>query len=514
MVDERKTPHTPSKPVILIVDDNPANLRVITEHLKTCGYKTPVASDGTIAIQRAKHIQPDLILLDVVMPGIDGFETCRRLKADDVTKDIPIIFMTALTSLEDKVRGFQEGAVDYITKPIQLEEVLARVSTHLRLRELTRHLQAQAAEIRALNEQLKAENIQVRSDLRESEQKYNLLVEEITEGYFVLQEERLVFANQVFCEMHGYRLNELTGREFLDVIAPESHQEVNALYHNSSSEMPLTHLFQYMRLTQDGQHLPTEMTMKATMYENKPVKIGICRDISERLQMEHRMNEAERLAYIGRITTSLSHEIRNPLSAIKMNLQMLEEDDALFDEYARRSIEISINEVMRLERILNQLLDFAKPVKLHIEPCSFNEMLSSCFEVLRVKFEQKELNVISSYDPTIRLVQVDEEKLRQAVMNLLLNAIEVSEPDQTIWLSSRYHPEKEPAEIEIIIEDEGHGITEQALPHLFEPFFTTKTKGTGLGLTNVKQLTEAHGGRVHAENRSPQGTIFRMWLPC
>ncbi len=338
--------------------------------------------------------------------------------------------------------------------------------------------------------------------------------EEITEGYFVLQEDRIVFANQVFCEMHGYRLDELTGREFLHVIAPESHQDVQVFYRNSHSETAVSHLFQYMRLTKDGQHLPTEMTMKSTTYESTLVKIGICRDISERLQMEQRMNEAERLAYIGRITTSLSHEIRNPLSAIKMNLQMLEEYEGLFDEDARRSIEISINEMMRLERILNQLLDFAKPVRLHIEPCVLNDMLSSCVEMLNVKFESKELQVVCSLDPTIHLIQLDQEKLRQAVINLLLNALEVSEQHDTIRLSSRYHQKKEGAEIEIVVEDEGHGIAEQDLPHIFDPFFTTKTQGTGLGLTNVKHVTEAHGGRVNVENRAPQGTIFRMRLPC
>ncbi|HDN27901.1 MAG TPA: response regulator [Thioploca sp.] len=151
---------------ILIVDDNPSNLGVLSDYLDEHGLKTRVATDGELALQRAQHIQPDLILLDVIMPGIDGFETCRRLKANDTTKNIPVIFMTALESVEDKVKGFQVGGVDYITKPIQDEEVLARVTTHLHIQDLTLKLQKRNQEIMRLNEQLKDENLRMKSELK------------------------------------------------------------------------------------------------------------------------------------------------------------------------------------------------------------------------------------------------------------------------------------------------------------------------------------------------------------
>ncbi len=119
--------------LILIIDDNATNLGVITDYLSEQGFKIMIARNGELGIKRAQAAKPSLILLDVMMPGIDGFETCRLLKADERTKDIPIIFMTALSDVEDKVKGFQVGGVDYITKPIQHEEVFARVKTHLRI---------------------------------------------------------------------------------------------------------------------------------------------------------------------------------------------------------------------------------------------------------------------------------------------------------------------------------------------------------------------------------------------
>ena len=119
---------------ILIVDDTPTNLKVLFALLNQSGFKVSIAKSGENALEKVKEVLPDLILLDVMMPGIDGFETCRRLKADPRTKDIPVIFMTVLSEVVDKVKGLSMGAVDYITKPIEQEEVLARINVHLELR--------------------------------------------------------------------------------------------------------------------------------------------------------------------------------------------------------------------------------------------------------------------------------------------------------------------------------------------------------------------------------------------
>lgn len=128
---------------ILIVDDNATNLKVLTNLLEDYGFTLLVARDGLSAIETAQYAQPDLILLDVMMPGLDGFATCERLKEDINTEDIPVIFMTALNQSQNKVKGFQVGAVDYVTKPLQHAEVIARVTTHLRVRALSKKLQDQ-----------------------------------------------------------------------------------------------------------------------------------------------------------------------------------------------------------------------------------------------------------------------------------------------------------------------------------------------------------------------------------
>jgi len=126
---------------ILIVDDNPTNLDVLFEYLDGSGFEIYVAEDGESALEQTKYGKPDIILLDVMMPGINGLETCRRLKSRPEHAHIPVIFMTALSDPEDKVKGFQAGAVDYVTKPFQHSEVLARVQTHLKISQLQNALQ-------------------------------------------------------------------------------------------------------------------------------------------------------------------------------------------------------------------------------------------------------------------------------------------------------------------------------------------------------------------------------------
>lgn len=162
---------------ILIVDDTPVNLAMIVEYLEGYGFAIRTARSGETALRSIHYDPPHLILLDILMPGIDGFETCRRLQADERTRDIPVIFMTALTNTEDKVKAFETGAVDYVTKPLQHAEVLARILTHLRQRTFTRDLQEQNRQLTYSNQVEKARLFeavnQQRTQLRTLTQKLN-----------------------------------------------------------------------------------------------------------------------------------------------------------------------------------------------------------------------------------------------------------------------------------------------------------------------------------------------------
>jgi diguanylate cyclase (GGDEF)-like protein len=137
---------------ILIVDDNPSNLRTLIDYLEQCGFETSVATGGERALRQLELFQPDLILLDILMPDMNGFDTCRHLKSNEKTRDIPVIFMTALSDTISKVAGFEAGGVDYVAKPFQYEELLARINAHLTIRTLQKEMQKQNVRFRELAE--------------------------------------------------------------------------------------------------------------------------------------------------------------------------------------------------------------------------------------------------------------------------------------------------------------------------------------------------------------------------
>ncbi|MEL6494627.1 MAG: response regulator [Cyanobacteria bacterium J06623_7] len=186
---------------ILVVDDNSTNLSVIVDYLEEHDFTTLISKDGESSIRRAKYAKPDLILLDILMPGIDGYETCLRLKADPETKDVPIIFMTALSSIEDKVKGFEVGAIDYVTKPIHPQEVLARIQLHLRLRYMTSTLTQQnqrlqtevkqrieiEQQLKVFNEQLETKIEQRTWDLKQTNQSLRQEVQEREKAEILLR---------------------------------------------------------------------------------------------------------------------------------------------------------------------------------------------------------------------------------------------------------------------------------------------------------------------------------------
>ncbi|MBZ8180186.1 PAS domain S-box protein [Oscillatoria salina] len=211
---------------IMIVDDRPNNLKLLYSFLQEEGFQVLVAKSGESALRKLAKVSPDLILLDVMMPGMDGFETCRRLKVMRRTRDIPTIFMTALTDKLDKVKGFEVGAVDYITKPFWQEEVLARINFHLQLR-------AAHQELAQKNQQLEQEirsREQAEAALRESESKLRQIVNSIRDCFWMIdvQMKQVIYVSPAFEEIWGRSCQSIYDRRevWLESIHPEDRQKV------------------------------------------------------------------------------------------------------------------------------------------------------------------------------------------------------------------------------------------------------------------------------------------------
>ncbi len=226
----------PEKYSILVVDDVPANLAVVSEHLVRSGFQIKVAGSGETGLKIAQNTLPDLILLDVMLPGMDGYDVCRLLKVDIKTRDIPVIFMTAMTQTEHKIKGFKAGGVDYITKPLQQEEVLARVSTHLHLRELTLKLKESKCDLEKrilertsalaeantlLKKQIK-EREKAQSALVRSEGEYRSLAETSPDNIIRYDTQcRTIYCNPSLEETLGLKAESILGKTPVELVHDE-----------------------------------------------------------------------------------------------------------------------------------------------------------------------------------------------------------------------------------------------------------------------------------------------------
>ena len=284
------------KQLILIVDDVPRNIQVIGTILRKKGFLVSIAQSGSQALNIIDQSRPDLILLDIVMPGMDGFETCRRLKTNSVTTDIPVIFLSALSDTVDKVKGLNIGAVDYVTKPIEPEELLARINTHLTIQSLRRELK----DINVTLEEkvlLRTQELARKNEaLRESEERYRLLVETMNEGLSVLNSNgRLTYANPKYIEMLGYSPDEMLDHDAADFL-DEANRTVfeEQLFRRREGEHGV---YEIEWTKKDGSKIATLMSPQPIFddFGNYQGSFAVITDVTERKRAEEGLQRLHNL---------------------------------------------------------------------------------------------------------------------------------------------------------------------------------------------------------------------------
>jgi PAS domain S-box-containing protein len=241
---------------ILVVDDTPANLRLLAGMLTEQGYRVRPAKSGAIALSSVQQDPPDLVLLDIIMPNMSGYEVCEQLKADERTRDIPVIFLSAKTDVFDKVKAFELGAVDYITKPFQSEEVVARVQTHLTIRRLQHQLLEQMTRLQTL-------------------------ADAAFEGILFLEDRQILDVNQNAVDLFGYQRAELIGRNIVELMAPES-REMLLNRQCAKNTIP----FEAQVLRKDGRLVPIEIQTKTIVSQGHEMCVAAMRDLSGQKAME------------------------------------------------------------------------------------------------------------------------------------------------------------------------------------------------------------------------------------
>jgi PAS domain S-box-containing protein len=260
---ERKDKETDS-PQILIVDDLKDNLKLLTDILADNGYTVRAANSGELALRSIKFELPDLILLDINMPQMDGFEVCKRLKLDEGTRRIPVIFISALDDVASKVEGFTIGGVDYITKPFKAEEVLARVKTHLSLSQMQKQLELQNARLR----QEISERTQAEEEARSNRRQLTDIIEFLPDATLAIDmEKRVIIWNKAIEKMTGIPASEMIGKGDYAYTIPfygDAQPQLMDLVFLDDEEI----MARYPNLTREGDSLMAEVFCPA-LYNNE-----------------------------------------------------------------------------------------------------------------------------------------------------------------------------------------------------------------------------------------------------
>ncbi|MGK7903601.1 MAG: response regulator [Hormoscilla sp.] len=489
---------------ILVVDDNHKNLQLLVEILSNKGYKARPAKSGEVALRSVASSKPDLILLDIRMPEMDGYAVCEALKAEAETREIPIIFISALTETVDKVKGFDLGCVDFITKPFQAEEVLARVESHLTQRRLQQELEEKNQQLQLLER----------------------AIESSANGIIVTDPTRpdnpIIYVNPGFENITGYTAAEAIGKNGRFLCGDKKDQdEFTEVRHAIETGRSCQVVLQNFR--KNGKIFWNQLSISPVHDKNGKVTnfVEVITDISDRKEMEVALAKAKEAAEVANRAKSaflanMSHELRTPLNAILGFTQLLAKDRNITPSQ-QSNLDIITRSGEYLLTLINQVLDVSKieAGRMTLNETNFDLylLLDNIRDLFGLKGQQKGLQLIVDRPEDLpRYVCTDEVKLRQVLINLINNAIKFTDRGG-IAVRVRCTGEGMTPKLEFEVEDTGAGIAPEELANLFKPFSQTATgkdsqSGTGLGLAIAHSFLELMGGTIEVSSAVGKGSTF------
>jgi two-component system sensor kinase FixL len=498
---------------ILLVDDNPINLQILYKTLQGCGYKLLIAKNGEAALDIARAAKPSLVLLDVMMPGLDGFEVCQRLKADVQTANITVIFLSALGDSQAKVRGFALGGVDYIAKPFQSDEVVARVRTHIKIHRLE-------SELARRNSELEEENQQI--------------LNAIDEGIIGLDRDgRVTVLNPAASSITGWSAGDVIGERLygLHLLQGERGMDIGeeqTLPYRSYRLGQSVHSDMELIQRRNGELLPVAINCSA---RKEGGAVLVLRDISEWLEHEEalrltreelesqRQNMAhmERLSTSGEMAAGIAHEVNQPLTAVvnyaRVGRRMLDREE--FDRSKLAELLAKLDtQAVRASEVIQRLRSYVKKPDIGRRRTDLNQLVQEVIALAEVDSRISDVSIHFEFEGGLPPVAVDVVQIQQVALNLIRNAMEAMADSPNKHHGVVVQTALENGWVCFRVIDRGHGLSEAAEAQLFRPFFTTKANGMGIGLSICQSIVQAHGGEIGCRRNPEGGVTFFCYLPA
>lgn len=529
---------------ILLVDDHPDNLLTLEAVLGDLNFNLVKCLSGAEALRCLLKDEFAVILLDVQMPEMDGFETARLIKSRKKTQETPIIFISATSKeAEHFFTGYEAGAIDYMLKPFVPHILRAKIEGFVRMYVGSKTLQLQAELLQKQTAELERSNRELMGltyQLTKTQALTRAIQETSTDTMMTFDEEGVILTvNPALSEMFGYREDEVLGRPITMLIpcfadgayrngtgtagacGTGPHTGIRKLGDDGFSSGERVEL---SPLRKDGSQFQAEIQIGVATIDAERIYACTVVDMTERKRFETELMAAKESAEVAakaksNFLTMVSHEIRTPMNGVLGMTGLLL--DTELDEGQREYADIIRKSGEALLSVINDILDYAKieSGKLEVEHLPFNLplLIDETFGLFTANSRQSRLSLTFEPDPALpELLVGDEVKLRQVLVNLIGNAFKFT-PQGSINVSSRLIAEfRNEVMIEFIVADTGVGIPEDKLPLLFQPFsqvdtsLTRQYEGTGLGLAICKNLVEMMGGAIGVQSAAGKGTTFRF----
>jgi two-component system sensor histidine kinase/response regulator len=440
---------------VLIVEDSITQAMQLQYILEKNGYDATAVSDGSEALMSIKKSKPRIVLSDIIMPGMDGYELCRQIKSNELYKDISVILLTSLSQPQAVIWALQCGADKFLAKPYDENHLLSM--------------------IQHLNEDLKSQDLPQKA----------INVSYRGETYFI----------------------DSTRSQIINLLLSTYEAAVNRNLALIEAQDELK------RLNQGLEEIVDQRTavLRVEVNERKAAEVALQASSDEVKTMSQQLWQAEKLATMGELASSIAHELNNPLATVSLRVESLIAQTT-GDDPRLRELGIIGQEVERMGNLVSNLLQFSRRSQPQISTVNVCEEIEKTIELVHYHLRKHNVAVAREFKPEGPLIHADRQQLRQLFLNLFTNANDAMPEGGTLTIRVIRHSEEKQICIEIA--DTGVGIPPEILPKVLEPFYTTKPegKGTGLGLAICRRIAQAHNGTLNITSEGSPGNGTRVCI--